>query len=90
MESDKIEQMNKNYEMSQTHGGTEVTDGSRKLTVEFEMSEGIEGFCLTPCPHSKDCKVNSVTCEKCEHYFGKIENVNIIKCTGARVKNATV
>jgi len=65
-----------------------MIDGSRKLTVEFEMSEGIEGFCLTPCPHGKDCKVHSCSCEKCEHFFGLVDgSTNIIKCTGARVNN---
>ena len=64
-----------------------MTDGSRKLTVEFEMSESIEGLCLTLCPHGKNCKVNSMVCEECEHYFGLVDgSTNIIKCTGARVK----
>lgn len=63
-----------------------MMDGNRKLTVEFEMSSEISGVCLTPCPHGKDCKVNSVTCTKCEHYFGLVDGCeNIIKCTGARI-----
>jgi len=67
-----------------------MTDGSRKLTVEFEMNPE-SGKCLTPCPHEKDCMVHSVSCEKCEHYFGMVDgSMNIIKCTGARIKNATV
>jgi len=66
-----------------------MTDGSRKLTVEFEMSpDSLSGKCLTPCPHGKDYKVHSVACEKCEHYFGLVDgSMNIIKCTGARIKD---
>ena len=66
-----------------------MIDGSRKLTVEFEMSERIGGFCLTPCPHGKDCMVYSCACTRCEHYFGKVDgSMNIIKCTGARISDA--
>lgn len=64
-----------------------MTDGSRQLTVEFEMNPE-SGRCLTLCPHDRGCKVYSATCTKCEHYFGLVDgSTNIIKCTGARVKD---
>lgn len=64
-----------------------MIDGSRKLTVEFEVNPE-NGKCLTPCPHGRDCMVYSSTCEKCGHFFGLVDgSTNIIKCTGARVNN---
>ena len=64
-----------------------MIDGSRKLTVEFEVNPE-NGKCLTPCPYGRDCMVHSCACEKCEHYFGLVDgSTNIIKCTGARVNN---
>ncbi len=60
-----------------------MTDGSRNLMVIFEMVPE-SGKCLTPCPHGMDCMVYSFKCECCEHFFGRIEELNIIKCTGAR------
>lgn len=65
-----------------------MLDGSRKLTVAFEMDVE-SGKCLTPCPHGKDCMVYSCACTRCEHYFGKVDgSMNIIKCTGARIKDS--
>ena len=61
-----------------------MMDGNRKLTVEFEMNPE-SGKCSTPCPHGKDCMVNSEACEKCSHFFGRIDNELIVKCTGARI-----
>lgn len=64
-----------------------MIDGSRKLTVEFEVNPE-NGKCLTPCPHGRDCMVYSLVCEKCEHFFGLVDgSTNIIKCTGARIKD---
>lgn len=64
-----------------------MIDGSRKLTVEFEI--GTEsGKCLTPCSHGRDCMVFSYACTECEYYFGLVDgSTNIIKCTGARIKD---
>jgi hypothetical protein len=64
-----------------------MIDGSRKLTVEFEVNPE-SGKCLTPCPYGRDCMVHSLVCESCGHFFGLVDgSMNIIKCTGARVGN---
>lgn len=66
-----------------------MTDGTRNLTVVFDMDLE-SGKCFTPCPHGEGCMVYSFKCESCEHFFGRIGDANIIKCTGARMNESEI
>ncbi len=51
------------------------------MLVYFEEKEN--GECLTDCPYTVNCKVNSLLCSTCQCYFGIVDGK--VKCSGDRV-----